>query len=1095
MKNKKWHITSFVFLTLLIFLISSCSGGNTNNNSDPENEDNPPSQSGENTNNNSDPENEDNPPSQINSYNVKFFIDGEEFDTVSVEENNKVILEKEIPTKEDKAFDGWYKDNNFTEKFDLETPITSEISLYGRYNEIGYFDNYNYNYKPSYSPLTIDNVIHEGDENIELNAKLAANVAFSDTITAKMISLTGSLANLTIDSVEKNENELVIKTTGVVASGNGSIILAKESTSNNTYIYDDVEVLDKRIYVDESSISLDLSKHDYNFTVKLSGKEFDNPDGLTPAEYIAKYNNKDDSDNNYFKVNNEAYSFTVTKIYDDFKAFDVKVHSQGDINNERANELAESVIFSVDGRAFKDKKSFDFNLDIVSPVANVDIEIQPTSVFDYEGKYHIKLTGSRLTDSFKNNKDAIINNEEFTKSLFMMDNGAIVTIKSMKIVNDTELSGDLVIYSENILDNDVLFLPNRIKLDENTFVDVLRKSYNDDIVGISKYVVNIKQAYQSSESGTYQQTASSNYSGIISVVNKFAFEDNEVLIDDTIEVATEIGKIGVGLATNDIDMAKFAVGNLLGIDSLRNPSLVIMESIASIMDKLNEIEEKIDQISEEISSIREELAQISEEALLSNFLDAYQAWSSFVTDYYDPLVNAINNYSSAYFSYYYNLVVKSVDDAVEINPTISIYFDSEGKLAYLDGSSSNMSIDGRMIDKNKTVVINLPRLVHAVVGIGENGGHSYTGIEEDIVYDILSVSYYDNEMITNIIKTLRFNAMKNYFSSQDKLNEFSNNFINFCQALTGSTITTGTLSTFTPIACFNLVLETVYNFGFEAEADLNLIKIKLGGAYYCAKNIAIFVDALSHSQTLSDKYKDIEAKVKDELTSERFYHRNDENGNIYSYAAKTYLKYSLDSIGFVANWEWNSDKQQSGDLKLKKIGRTEVGSFNTNVENYSGSSFVSISETDAKLMAIKVKVYNKVKGTNYTFKEYLAKIGMIPEKYINYTYGLALEMDGTVSGGDCNKLSYYTDKPSKYDQYRFAIKGKAMSLEDSSIFTALCAAYCKVEAETSEINPQYPQNYVLYINDIKIDASGKIERDGVFPFVCYANYVTFEPVN
>ncbi len=118
---------------------------------------------------------------------------------------------------------------------------------------------------------------------------------------------------------------------------------------------------------------------------------------------------------------------------------------------------------------------------------------------------------------------------------------------------------------------------------------------------------------------------------------------------------------------------------------------------------------------------------------------------------------------------------------------------------------------------------------------------------------------------------------------------------------------------------------------------------------------------------------------------------------------------------------------------------------------------------------------------------------MIPENQISYTYGLALEMEGSISGGDCNKLSYYTEKPSEYDQYRFAIKGKAMSLENGSIFTALCAAYCKVEAETS-VNPQHPQDYVIHINDIKIDSSGKIDMDGL-TFVCYANYVTFEPTN
>ncbi len=1071
-----------VLLVPSIFLLAACSNGNgdtSSNTPDVSRSTDTPSTSTA-------------PEPEAKKYNVSFYIDNEAFTTVEVEENNKVEVDKEIPSKQDLAFDGWYTDNTYTEKFDLNTPITSECTLYGRYTEMVYFANYNDKYIPSYSPLEVENTLYDGDENVDIALKIS-NASFNSSITPKMISLDGALKNLTITELDVNENSVIIKTSGIVSYGEGSVVLAKEATTTGSYIYKDVDVLDERVHVDQSSLSLNLKDHHYFFTVVLNGKEFDNPEGLTPAEYARKHANKEDAENNYFTVNNPAYAFSVTKIHDDFKAFDVQVYSQGTIDATRAKELREDVVFSINGKAFKDQKGYDFNLDIDKTIAIVDINIQPNSMTEYEGKYHIKLVGARYTEAFKNNKDNFVNNENISKSFFAMGNDTTILLKSMDIVNDSEIKGNIQIKSDNVLSNEVEISLDKITLDDNTVIDCIRTIYDNNITSIEKYLMQLNYDYDTQNSGNYQQTASSNYSGIVSVVEDYTFKDTSSGLGELISLATEVSKIGVGLAMNNTTMAKESAGNILGIDALRNPSTVILEAIQGIMDKLNEIEEKIDKIGEKLDTIQEELAQLQKTELLTNFLTAFNTWNSFVTDYYEPLITALNNHSSAYFTYYYNLVVRSIDDENPEKTTVTLYFDSDGKLAYLDDTSSNLSIDGRMIDKTKTITVEIPGLYHALAGVSKNEGHSYSGIEEDIIFDIISSGKYDEETVKNIVSTLRFNAMKNDFSTQERINEFSNTFSRFCQALTGSSISSGVLSAFTPLDCFNLTLETVYNFGFEAEADINLVKIKLGTAYYCAKKIILFVDTISHSQSMAERIRGLDTKVNEELTSERFYHRNDENGNIYSYATGTYVKYSLDSIGFVATWEWENDKHQSGDLEYKKVGRTAVGNFNTNVTEYK-DEFKSITEADAKLMAIKVKAYNKVKGTNYTFKEYLAKIGMISSKNMDLTYGIALEMNGKVDGGGCDDLSYYGDKPSEYKQYKFAVKGKALSLDNGNMFTGLCAAYCKVETSHSEIDPQHPTAYVLYIDDIKIDASGKIDRNGAFPFACYANYVTFTPV-
>lgn len=1067
-------------LLLLFVLLFFVSCGNRNNNNNPT------------------------PEPVVTTYTVSFYLEEELFESVVVEENNKVSLEKEIPSKPDSIFDGWYTSNEYVEVFDISTPITSDCSLYGKYTELVYFDHYNGKYLPSYSPLTINNVIHEGDENIELIVSLA-NDKFNKVVTPKMIVLSGALKELTINEVNVVDNVLHIKTTGQVSSGNASIVLAKEATINGTYIYKDIEVMSHQIGVDPSTITLNLKDHHYFFTVRLKGKEFDNPENLTPDEYLAKHNNKDDAENNYFTVNNDAYSYTITKIHDDWQAFDVRVYSRDLINKERATELRESVIFSVDPRAFKDKVGYDYHLNIEYSLSNVTINVSPTSVFDYEGAYHINLKGCRLTEAFKTNKDNILNNEELNHSIFNLPN-AVITIKSMDIKSDTEITGKLSIHTENALNSRVLFHLNKFKINEETIVDSIRSSFDDEIVPLLPTFVGIEFNYDTNSTGTVSQTASSNYSGITNVVDQYAFSDITSDFDSEIAITTDIGKIVGGLVSKDFSMSQYGAGNLLGVDALRNPSFVILESIAAVMDKLNEIEEKIDQLSEKLDEIQAELSQLEQESLLNNFLEAYNAWNAFITDYYTPLLNTISNYSTAYFRYYYDLVVKSIDDELLEKPTLTVYFDSEGKVAYLDESSSNLSIDGRMIDKDKTLVITLPGLIHALTGIMANEGHSYSSIEEDIIFDILSTNQYDDDTVASIIKTLRFNAMKSYFSTQDKLDEYSNAFINFCSALTGSSITSGLQSAFTPLDCFNRILETIFNFGFEAESDLNLIRIKIGSTYYCAKQIVYFVDALTHSQTLAAKYKELDTAVKSEMTSERFYHKNREDGAIYSFAAGTYIKYTLDAVGISVNWKRKSDT--SGDFVVK-LGRTAPDKFSDDVDNYSGSSFSSIDETTAKLMAVKVKVYNQVKGTNYTFKEYLAKIGMISNNKLSTTYGLALSINGIIDGKSCGSLSYYQQKMHKIDvnhnqmyfeehknqdeytkdmPHKWAIKGSAMSLDDSHIFTGLGALYTDDMGEVSE-------NMVVYLLMETIDYTGIISRNKSYPLYCYTHYLNFFPAN
>ncbi|MFY8331620.1 InlB B-repeat-containing protein [Vagococcus carniphilus] len=53
--------------------------------------------------------------------------------------NEKLAKEptgKEVPTKADKVFGGWYKDKNLTDKYNFSTPVTSDMILYAKWSEL-----------------------------------------------------------------------------------------------------------------------------------------------------------------------------------------------------------------------------------------------------------------------------------------------------------------------------------------------------------------------------------------------------------------------------------------------------------------------------------------------------------------------------------------------------------------------------------------------------------------------------------------------------------------------------------------------------------------------------------------------------------------------------------------------------------------------------------------------------------------------------------------------------------------------------------------------------------------------------------------------
>ena len=73
-------------------------------------------------------------PSETNTYTVTFYVDGREYDKVEANEENNHVVSINQPEKLHYTFDGWYPENTYTgDKVNLND-ISSDTSLFGRFN-------------------------------------------------------------------------------------------------------------------------------------------------------------------------------------------------------------------------------------------------------------------------------------------------------------------------------------------------------------------------------------------------------------------------------------------------------------------------------------------------------------------------------------------------------------------------------------------------------------------------------------------------------------------------------------------------------------------------------------------------------------------------------------------------------------------------------------------------------------------------------------------------------------------------------------------------------------------------------------------------
>ncbi len=1023
------------------------------------------------------------------------FYDKTELYTTQVVKNGECAIEPEKPTKADNEFKYWCTDSALTKEYDFSTTVTKDFSLYALFNPIAPFADYSEKYHPVSSSFITEQNFFAGDQDIDIVLR-ADEIEMNSKIAIEQVRLEGGFEDLEVIGVDSRDNVVTIHTKGIVKSQESYVVFSKSTNSEHIYLTVPFEINEKlvpSVSIDYSSVNIDLDKDVVYFSIESEYQTLKHDEKMTADQYLEKVN---DGTFNYFSISESAdYELNIIKIHDDFAGFDVKIDVSGDIDEAKLTQIASDVHFFVGGDAFEDGEEHEFALDFVSQRITSKILVTPMKVNSYSGTYRIHVNGAKFNSDFSKSFEKLLTDQN-NKNLFLSMPEADIIVRSINLTNDYEIHGKFDISTESELTDATVSL-NPITVDEET-IQPLSKLFIDEPVSISPEIAEVKVGYDPSKAGTIDQDAGSNYQGIKSYIEYLsAYEDTT--IDDLIFIGSTIGKIAYGAYSNDYAKIGEAVGKAFGIDAIRDPTSLMLDRLQGLMDKLQEIENRILDLSEKIEDLKRELEAIGQLNILDNFLNAYSVWTNFKSDYYSPLIDEIRDYTLSYSRYFYDFAMSSHPNSEGNVAKIDIYYDATGKVVF-PADNYIYSVDGKVIDKSKTKTIIFPELIHTLAGIRHASGRAYDGIEDDIIVDLMSRYQYTDEEIAGVMQTLIFNAMKNHFTTTQKISDFANKFENFCDALTASDIISSV--NISPLECFSIMLRTIYNFGFEIEPDLNLVAIKFRTVFYSARKIFEFAKFIDTGDIDIGRYESIVKNVESELSSTRFYRSNDEKGNVYCYAADCYVYAATKSYGI----QFSQDYYKNTTTKV-------VEGDVLNPEAAALSEFSSITENDISMMKLKVKVYNVIRGTNYSFKGYLAKIGIIPEELYASTLGVLTKIDGIVEGSDTYDLSVpknldelhfadpYADPVvieekgnieyfAKNGSFIYAVKGNWISFDDEKSY----------EMVTAFVGSHMRDAYGDFYESPSVGVFGNCDvgvlydaytRDG---FIAWANYVVFKPI-
>lgn len=970
------------------------------------------------------------------TYSVSFFDDETLLNKIDVKEGDKVTRPTD-PIKDSFTFDNWYMDKELSTLYDFSLPVKNDLSIYASFLPVDYFAKFNKSYLPDYSMLEFDETIYSDmkDVSFSFSPKL---ITFNNNINTSMIYPFGAFSNLKVNSIKVEDNVLKVQTEGQIGSGKGYFAFAKEVSDAELYITTTIDVIERKAFIDNSTFRLVEENKKLDFTIAMTNIVLNNADNLSKEDYMAKVNSQEI---NCFSVTpSERYSLQMIDISDDFSSFRLRLSLPDVISKDIATELLETTIIHITGESLSNGTDYDFHIDLMNYSTKSDVRLYRYTHDEFRGKFTIKLLSCLVTNTFSDNLDKVIA-DPINKNLIISISGVEVVVNSLSVTDITTLTGYFSIAASEINVEQVTISLGEIKVSDELSFHVAKNWYDD--TDISTIIETTSYQFDDSfveggGTGSVNQTASQCYRNVKTVVEQSTFEDSgteeENDADKVINAATNIGMIGYGLYSGDFSTARGGASKLLGIEAIADPTTKVLNMLNSIYDKLLEIERKIDSIIDQLDVIQGELEDLGQQSLLSNYLAAHSAWKDFVTDYYTPLQNNVVSYSNDYFRYYYNLVIDSYNLNAGDEPVVTLCYDKNNELAFPSRNSA-ISIDGKMIDRSKTKTIVIPQLNYSLIGIFEHDGHVYPGIEENLIADLFSYGIYEENIVKDVIRTIRYNAMKNHFADGADLDAFTSTFTNFCTAFTSTEFGASTNTSITPLDSYRIMLETVYNFGFEIEPEFNLVISKIESTYYCSRSILRFVQYINAGEIISTRYDDLNESVKKEFTDTRFYHDNIDPKTVYCYSTGCYLTYSLEALGIAIEVTGDYDSGYDEDAYLNRGENYDVYNHN------EPSALTSIDEASVRLMALKVKLYNNLKGSSFNFGEYLAQIGIIPKDKLSQTLGVILEIGELEDDDDdIEDMSFPSNWLIDCDRsYTYAFTGKSYSFVDGNTVNGLCA--------------------------------------------------------
>ncbi len=156
------------------------------------------------------------------TYSVTFNTNGgSEVEKQTIKEG-EVANEPEKPTKEGFSFDGWYTDEDLTEKFDFVTVITSDITLYAGWEEKSEAEQY---FEKNSQLIDIVNVEESEDVMSESEVKsFLEDRGFGDYQINYSYSLDGEFGDKTEISEESTDKHPTYQTIYLSKSGEAWII-------------------------------------------------------------------------------------------------------------------------------------------------------------------------------------------------------------------------------------------------------------------------------------------------------------------------------------------------------------------------------------------------------------------------------------------------------------------------------------------------------------------------------------------------------------------------------------------------------------------------------------------------------------------------------------------------------------------------------------------------------------------------------------------------------------------------------------------------------------------------------------------------------